>query len=82
MVCCYLVVVRMSTGRVLREVSLSEPIRYGAGDHVEKWLHDLLCLDAASVGRITSGCPPPNQCELYPLNILCMHMIYIIYNLT
>lgn len=60
----------MCAGRVLREVSLSEPIRYGAGDHVEKWLHDLLCLDAASIGRITSGCPPPNQCELYPLDKL------------
>ena len=57
----------MVTGRVLREVSLSEPIRYGAGDHVEKWLHNLLCLDAASIGHIASGCPPPDQCELYPL---------------
>ena len=32
----------MVAGRVLQEVSLSEPIRYGAGDHVEKWLQDLL----------------------------------------
>ena len=60
-------------GRVLREVTLSEPIRYGDGDHVEKWLHDLLCLDAATVGRITSGCPPPDQCELYP-SCVCVCM--------
>ena len=59
----------MAVGRVLREVSLSEPIRYAAGDHIEKWLHNLLCLDAASIGRITSGCPPPDQCELYPHHI-------------
>ena len=32
----------MVADHVLREVSLSEPIRYGAGDHVEKWLRDLL----------------------------------------
>ena len=53
-------------GRVLREVSLSEPIRYADGDPVEQWLHDLLCLDAANVQRIISGCPLPRDCELYP----------------
>ena len=27
-----------SKGRVLKEVELKEPIRYAAGDHVEKWM--------------------------------------------
>mgnify|MGYP003686005945 CR=1 FL=1 len=39
-------------GRTLREVSLEEPIRYAAGDPVEKWLNSLLCLDA------TANVPP------------------------
>ncbi len=33
-------------GRSLREITLNEPIRYAAGDRVEKWLNSLLCLDA------------------------------------
>jgi len=35
-----------SGSRSLREVTLSEPIRYNKGDAVEKWLNNLLCLDA------------------------------------
>ncbi|CDJ36640.1 LOW QUALITY PROTEIN: UPF0202 family protein, putative [Eimeria mitis] len=31
--------------RQLKELSLSSPIRYAAGDAVEQWLNDLLCLD-------------------------------------
>ncbi len=56
-------------GRVLREVSLNEPIRYAVGDPVEKWLHGLLCLNAANIPRLVSGCPPPQDCELYPISI-------------
>jgi N-acetyltransferase 10 len=33
--------------RSLTEISLEEPIRYGNNDPVERWLNDLLCLDAA-----------------------------------
>src|SRR4051812_14029007 len=32
-----------SGGRSLREITLSEPIRYAKGDAVEKWLNTLLC---------------------------------------
>ena len=35
-----------ASSRSLREITLSEPIRYAAGDAVEKWLNRLLCLDA------------------------------------
>lgn len=63
-----------ATGRVLREVSLNEPIRYASHDPVEAWLHLLLCLDA--VPRVSHGCPPPADCQLYHVNrdtLFCYH---------
>jgi tRNA(Met) C34 N-acetyltransferase TmcA len=39
-----------------------------AGDPVERWLNQLLCLDASIVPRIPTGCPPPDKCELYYVN--------------
>ncbi|KDR10713.1 RNA cytidine acetyltransferase [Zootermopsis nevadensis] len=65
-----------ATGRVLQEVVLNESIRYNPGDNVEKWLNDLLCLDATSVQPILSGCPPPDNCDLYYINrdtLFCFH---------
>lgn len=53
------------TGRTLREVTLEESIRYKPGDHVEAWLTELLCLDATLTPPISSGCPPPKECDLY-----------------
>lgn len=52
--------------RSLREIKLETPIRYSAGDEVEKWLNSLLCLDA-TVSKTLSihGCPHPSKCELY-----------------
>lgn len=57
-------------GRSLREVTLSEPIRYAPGDSVEKWLNRVLCLDATlPKSRMnTQGCPHPSQCELLQVN--------------
>ena len=57
--------------RSLREITLSEPIRYAAGDAVEQWLNSLLCLDAtlprrSNLGR--QGCPHPSQCQLLWVN--------------
>ncbi|KAF1313273.1 N-acetyltransferase 10, partial [Globisporangium splendens] len=58
-----------TTGRVLREVSLTIPIRYALNDPVEKWLNELLCLDATSAQhRIMAGTPHPKDCELYYVN--------------
>lgn len=56
--------------RKLREITLAEPIRYGVGDSVEKWLNKLLCLDATLPRAKTSiqGCPDPTQCELLNVN--------------
>lgn len=57
-------------GRSLREITLSEPIRYAQGDAVEKWLNRLLCLDATlPKSRMnTQGCPHPSQCQLLHVN--------------
>eukprot|EP00744_Colponema_vietnamica_P001874 GILI01003043.1.p1 GENE.GILI01003043.1~~GILI01003043.1.p1 ORF type:complete len:988 (+),score=306.27 GILI01003043.1:355-2964(+) len=60
--------VSSSGSRVLREVELKQPIRYGEDDPVEKWLYDLLCLDATSPPRLLAGCPHPSQCELFYVN--------------
>ncbi|KAK3319898.1 GNAT acetyltransferase 2-domain-containing protein [Cercophora scortea] len=59
-----------SGGRSLKEITLSEPIRYGQGDAVEKWLNTLLCLDATLPRSKlnTQGCPDPSQCELLHVN--------------
>eukprot|EP01098_Paradermamoeba_levis_P010739 TRINITY_DN4523_c0_g2_i1.p1 TRINITY_DN4523_c0_g2~~TRINITY_DN4523_c0_g2_i1.p1 ORF type:complete len:965 (-),score=326.48 TRINITY_DN4523_c0_g2_i1:44-2938(-) len=55
-------------GRVLRELALNEPIRYAPGDTVEKWLNQLLCLDASLVPSPTLTCPHPSKCDLYYVN--------------
>ncbi|KAK4203501.1 putative N-acetyltransferase [Triangularia verruculosa] len=57
-------------GRSLKEITLSEPIRYAQGDSVEKWLNTLLCLDATLPRSKlnTQGCPDPSQCELLHVN--------------
>lgn len=57
-----------SSGRILQEIVLNESIRYADKDPVEKWLNNLLCLDATEVPRISSGCPLPELCELYYVN--------------
>ena len=57
-------------GRTLREITLSEPIRYAPGDTVEKWLNKLLCLDATlpRTKTNTQGCPHPSGCQLLHVN--------------
>jgi N-acetyltransferase 10 len=60
-----------SGGRSLREITLSEPIRYAKGDAVEKWLNTVLCLDATlprSRLNTLQGCPDPSQCQLLNVN--------------
>jgi N-acetyltransferase 10 len=51
----------------LREIELSTPIRYVAGDPVEAWLNKLLCLDCGSAAemKLIGGAPAPSDCELY-----------------
>jgi N-acetyltransferase 10 len=52
--------------RTLREIKLETPIRYSAGDQIEKWLNSLLCLDATIIPKPShQGCPHPSTCELF-----------------
>ena len=54
-----------SGGRVLKELKLEEPIRYGDSDPIEAWLHQLLCLDVSSESTgAAGGCPDPQLCNL------------------
>lgn len=55
--------------RKLVEIQLNQPIRYGNNDPIEKFLNDLLCLDATKeIHGLTTGFPHPNECELYFVN--------------
>ena len=52
--------------RTFREILLQEPIRYSTGDPVEKWLNELLCLDAAEyTPPLPIRLPHPDECDLY-----------------
>ncbi|KAI3322649.1 DUF699-domain-containing protein [Xylariaceae sp. AK1471] len=54
--------------RSLREITLEEPIRYSKGDGVEKWLNNLLVLDAPQGTKLSQGCPDPASCHLLKIN--------------
>ncbi|KAG5503868.1 hypothetical protein JIQ42_07386 [Leishmania sp. Namibia] len=51
--------------RHLKELSMSDPIRYGPDDPVEKWLNKLLCLDATMENTRLTTSPHPSACELF-----------------
>ncbi|KAL3697204.1 hypothetical protein R1sor_011280 [Riccia sorocarpa] len=58
-----------TSGRVFKEVELSEPIRYAAGDPIEIWLNELLCLNAANhIPAVEGRLPHPSECQLYYVN--------------
>ncbi|KAL7297347.1 hypothetical protein TKK_0009737 [Trichogramma kaykai] len=58
-----------SVRRNLKELSLEEPIRYRAGDSVEKWLCELLCLDATTgIPSTPTLYPKEEDCQLYYIN--------------
>ena len=58
-----------TSARLLREVSLAEPVRYSFGDRVEGWLNGLLCLDAAdATPPLIGALPPPSACDLFEVN--------------
>jgi tRNA(Met) C34 N-acetyltransferase TmcA len=41
-------------------------VRYGAGDKVEAWLNELLCLNASEhVPKPPPHVPAPDECELF-----------------
>ncbi|XP_074650514.1 RNA cytidine acetyltransferase-like [Tubulanus polymorphus] len=59
---------KLGAGRSLHEITLNESIRYASEDPVEKWLYNVLCLDASNITWINSGCPVPASCDLYYVN--------------
>ncbi|KAJ7447247.1 GNAT acetyltransferase 2-domain-containing protein [Mycena latifolia] len=55
--------------RTLRELKLTTPIRYGAGDRIEKWLYNVLCLNASIASSSSHrGTPHPSTCTLFYVN--------------
>ena len=54
----------------LKEIELSTPIRYAAGDPIEAWLNKLLCLDCGTNVslKLAGGAPAPVDCELYSVD--------------
>lgn len=55
-----------SSRRKLKEVQLEVPIRYSVGDPVEKWLNELLCLEAkVSSHRLITAPPAADECKLF-----------------
>ncbi|KAK5172368.1 N-acetyltransferase 10 [Saxophila tyrrhenica] len=58
-----------TSSRSLREITLSDPIRYAQGDPVESWLNRLLCLDATLPRSMSvHGTPHPSECQLLQVN--------------
>ncbi|KAJ7194724.1 GNAT acetyltransferase 2-domain-containing protein [Mycena pura] len=54
--------------RALREIKLTTPIRYRAGDKIEKWLYNVLCLNATTTSSSHRGTPHPSTCSLFYVN--------------
>lgn len=57
-----------SKARNLKEIQLHVPIRYSSGDQVEKWLNELLCLDASSLPRSSIFSGSPKDCQLFSVS--------------
>ena len=58
----------MSGSRILKEISLSQAIRYADNDPVEFWLNKLLLLDATNAESFEDSMEDPNKLELYLVN--------------
>lgn len=54
--------------RNLKQIKMNEPIRYGNADPIEKWLSDLLCLEATIPYKLSGSPAHPSQCSLYLVN--------------
>ena len=58
----------MSGSRILKEISLSQAIRYADNDPVEFWLNKLLLLDATNAESFEDSMEDPSKLELYLVN--------------
>ena len=55
----------VSGSRILKEISLSQAIRYADNDPVEFWLNKLLLLDATNAESFEDSMEDPSKLELY-----------------
>ncbi|EGR27233.1 hypothetical protein IMG5_199740 [Ichthyophthirius multifiliis] len=54
--------------RILKQITLQDPIRYSPNDPIEKWLNGLLCLEATDAVSLKEKLPPSEDCELFLVN--------------
>lgn len=54
--------------RMIREMQMEIPIRYGLNDAVEKWLNEFLCLNATTAEKLTDKPEFHSNCSLYFVN--------------
>ena len=59
---------KMSGSRILKEISLSQAIRYADNAPIELWLNRLLILDATSAESFEDSLEDPSKLELYMVN--------------
>ncbi|TEB14478.1 N-acetyltransferase [Perkinsus sp. BL_2016] len=53
---------------VVSELEMKTPIRYCLNDGIEKWLHNLLCLDSTEAPALKNKLVAPSDCKLYLVN--------------
>ena len=53
---------------VVNQIEMKTPIRYALNDGIEKWLHDLLCLDSTEAPALKNKLICPKDCKLYAIN--------------
>lgn len=57
-----------SSGKMVQDLPMEIPIRYGLSDPIETWLHSLLCLDITDQTGLVNSPPNLDQCKLYIVN--------------
>ena len=55
-------------GRILKEITLNQAIRYADNDPIENWLNNLLILDATNIEDFEESIADPKKLELYYVN--------------
>lgn len=58
----------LSSIKNLKQLTMEMPIRYASADPIERWMNDLLCLQAVAPRAMKSAAPHPSQCTLYRMN--------------
>lgn len=59
---------KSQSGRMVHDLPMEIPIRYGLNDPIENWLNGLLCLDANEQISLSNSSPSLESCKLYFVN--------------